>query len=165
MDILAAFTHIDTLIFDIDGVLTNSHVLITEQGHLLRSMSVRDGYAMRQALDAGLHIAIITGGNSEGVTKRLKGLGITDIYANVRHKPDAFDELVLTYNLNKNNVLYMGDDVPDLEVMQQVGLPTCPADAVPEIQSICKYISPYKGGDGCARDVIEKILKLKGKWI
>ncbi|OWY20015.1 3-deoxy-D-manno-octulosonate 8-phosphate phosphatase [Sphingobacteriales bacterium UPWRP_1] len=164
MDILTAFANINTLIFDVDGVLTNGNVLITEQGHLLRAMNVRDGYAIRHALQAGLHIAIITGGNSDGVTKRLQMLGITDIYANVRHKPDAFEELVLTYNLNKNQILYMGDDLPDWEVMRQVAMPVCPADAVPEIKSISKYISPYTGGNGCVRDVIEKTLKLKGLW-
>lgn len=164
MNILAQFSQISTLILDVDGVLTNSQVLITEQGHLLRSMSVRDGYAIACAIKAGLHIAIITGGKSEGTTQRLKNLGITDIYTNARYKPDAFDELVLTYNLNKENILYMGDDIPDIAVMQQVGLPTCPTDATPEVKAICKYISPYKGGEGCVRDVIEKILKLKNQW-
>lgn len=165
MDILAAFTNINTLIFDVDGVLTNGNLLITAQGQLLRTMNVRDGYAIRHALQAGLHIAIITGGNSDGVTKRLQMLGITDIYANAHHKPDAFEELVLTYNLNKNQILYMGDDLPDWEVMRQVGMPVCPADAAPEIKSICKYVSPYAGGNGCVRDIIEKILKLRGLWV
>ena len=119
---------------------------------------------MKAALEAGLKIAIITGGKSEGVVGRLKGLGIVDIYTNCRIKTDAFEELLLTYQLDKSQILYMGDDVPDLEVMQQVALPACPADACPEIKSICKYISPYKGGEGCVRDVIEKILKLNGRW-
>ncbi len=164
MNLLASFKDIKTIILDVDGVLTNNQLLITEQGHLLRSMNVKDGYAMRIAMEVGLKIAIITGGKSEGVVGRLKGLGIVDIYTNCRIKTDAFEELLLTYQLDKSQILYMGDDVPDLEVMQQVALPACPADACPEIKSICKYISPYKGGEGCVRDVIEKILKLNGRW-
>lgn len=164
MNLLASFKDIKTIILDVDGVLTNNQLLITEQGHLLRSMNVKDGYAMRIAMEVGLKIAIITGGKSEGVVGRLKGLGIVDIYTNCHIKTDAFEELLLTYQLDKSQILYMGDDVPDLEVMQQVALPACPADACPEIKSICKYISPYKGGEGCVRDVIEKILKLNGRW-
>lgn len=164
MNLLASFKDIKTIILDVDGVLTNNQLLITEQGHLLRSMNVKDGYAMRIAMEVGLKIAIITGGKSEGVVARLKGLGIVDIYTNCRIKTDAFEELLLTYQLDKSQILYMGDDVPDLEVMQQVALPACPADACPEIKNICKYISPYKGGEGCVRDVIEKILKLNGRW-
>ncbi len=164
MNQLASFKDIKTIILDVDGVLTNNQLLITEQGHLLRSMNVKDGYAMRIAMEVGLKIAIITGGKSEGVVKRLKGLGIVDIFTNCRIKTDAFEELLLTYQLDKSQILYMGDDVPDLEVMQEVALPACPADACPEIKNICKYISPYKGGEGCVRDVIEKILKLNGRW-
>lgn len=161
---LALLEPITTLIFDVDGVFTNSQLLITEKGELLRSMNARDGYAVRCALQAGLHIAIITGGKSEGVKKRLQGLGIVDIYYGIQYKPDALEEYVLTYDVDLSTTLYMGDDMPDYEVMQKVGVPCCPADAAPEIMSLCQYVSPFKGGEGCVRDIIEKVLKLKGQW-
>ena len=162
---LANFKNLEALIFDVDGVLTNSCLLITEEGHLLRSMNTRDGYALRKAIVSGYKIAIITGGNSKGVVERLKGLGIVDIYSGIRDKPDALEEYVLTYDLNKKNILYMGDDMPDYEVMQQVGFPVCPANAAPEIMRLSKYVSPFNGGEGCVRDVLEKVLKLKGDWM
>jgi len=164
MNILEALKGIRTIILDVDGVLTNNQLHITEQGHLLRSMNVKDGYAIHRAGIAGLKIAVITGGKSEGVVKRLKGLDIVDIYTNCTDKMEAFEELVMMYELDKSQILYLGDDIPDLPVMMQVGFAACPADAAPEIKRICKYISPYKGGEGCVRDLIEKILKLQGKW-
>jgi len=165
MNILVKFRDIDTLIFDVDGVFTNSNLLITESGELLRTMNTRDGYAVKKALEAGLKVAIITGGSSIGVTSRLKGLGVVDIYSGIQHKIDAFDEYILTYDLQKSRTLYMGDDLPDQEVMMQVGMPVCPSDAVSEIKAISQYVSPFKGGYGCVRDVIEKVLKLRGEWI
>lgn len=164
MNLLSKFRDIDTLIFDVDGVFTNSNLLITESGQLLRTMNTRDGYAVKKAIESGLRIAIITGGNSKGVVSRLQGLGVVDIYSGIRHKVEAFDEYLLTYDLHKSQVLYMGDDLPDQEVMLQVGMPVCPADAVPEIKAISKYVSPLEGGHGCVRDVIEKVLKLKKLW-
>jgi len=164
MNLLSKFRDIDTLIFDVDGVFTNSNLLITETGELLRTMNTRDGYAVKKALEAGLKVAIITGGSSKGVTSRLQGLGVVDIYAGIQHKIDAFDEFILTYDVQKSQILYMGDDLPDQEVMMQVGMPVCPADAVPEIKAVSKYVSPLKGGYGCVRDVIEKVLKLRGQW-
>ena len=164
MNLLSKFRDIDTLIFDVDGVFTNSNLLITETGELLRTMNTRDGYAVKKALEAGLRVAIITGGSSKGVTSRLQGLGVVDIYAGIQHKIDAFDEYILTYDLQKSQILYMGDDLPDQEVMMQVGMPVCPVDAVPEIKAVSKYVSPLKGGYGCVRDVIEKVLKLRGQW-
>ena len=161
---LSKFKDIHTFIFDVDGVLTNSQLLLTEKGELLRSVTARDGYAIRAALQKGYRVAIITGGNSQGVIKRFRALGIVDIYAGIQHKIDAFEEYILTYNLDKSGILFMGDDFPDYEVLQQVGLSTCPSDAIPEIQALCKYVSPFNGGDGCVRDVIEKVLKLNGQW-
>lgn len=165
MNTLTLFKQITTLIFDVDGVLTDGTILITEKGELLRTMNVQDGFAIKQAIAAGLHIAIITGGRSKGVIKRLQGLGIVDIYAGAINKLDVFEEFILTYDLEPHKILYMGDDLPDYEVLQTVGLATCPADAVPEIQEIAQYISPHKGGQGCVRDVIQKVLKLHGKSI
>jgi 3-deoxy-D-manno-octulosonate 8-phosphate phosphatase (KDO 8-P phosphatase) len=163
-NILSHFKGIHTFIFDVDGVLTDGDVHVTETGELLRKMSVRDGQALRMAVDEGYRILIITRGKSAGVTMRLKELGIVDVLNNVQNKLKTYEEFLDAYALDEDGILYMGDDLPDFEVMRRVGLPTCPADAVPEIREICQYISPLKGGEGCARDVIEKVMKLNGTW-
>ncbi|MDP3353277.1 MAG: HAD hydrolase family protein [Flavobacteriaceae bacterium] len=155
---------IDTFIFDVDGVLTNGYVHVFANGELGRQMNIKDGYSLKAAINAGYRICIISGGTNEGVRNRLKGLGIEDIYLGVHDKTEKFNELVDMYQLSTNNIFYMGDDIPDYEVMQKVGLASCPKDAVPEIQSICQYISQKKGGEGCVRDVIEQVLKVQGKW-
>ncbi len=157
--------NIRTFIFDVDGVLTNSHMLVLENGDLLRQVNVKDGYAIKRALETGYRVAIITGGKSKGIIQRFQNLGVIDIYAGIRHKIDAFETYLLTYDLNAEEILYMGDDFPDYEVMQAVGLPSCPQDAIPEIKAIAAYVSPLKGGMGCAREVIEKVLKLNGDWV
>ena len=158
------FPQIDTLIFDVDGVLTNGVVTVFPDGKLVRQMNIKDGYALKSAVDAGLRVCIISGGKSEGVRTRLQNLGIKDIYLGAHNKIDQFKELVKNYNLNTENVLYMGDDIPDFPVMDKVGMPCCPNDAVREIQQISKYISDKKGGEGCVRDVIEQIMRVQGKW-
>ena len=155
---------ITTFIFDVDGVLTDGLVTVTSDGELLRSMNVKDGYALKTAVDAGFNVCIISGGNNEGVRKRLRGLGITDIYLGAHHKEEPFDEYVDIYSIKNKNILYMGDDIPDFPVMKKVGLPCCPNDATPEIQAISLYISNKKGGKGCVRDVIEQVIKVQGKW-
>ena len=165
MNQLETFATINTFIFDVDGVLTNSQVLVTEEGNLLRHMSIRDGYAIKLAVNKGYNVCIITGGRSEGVKKRLEGLGVKDIYIGISDKMSAFEEYIEKNELDTDYVLYMGDDMPDYPVMTKVGLPTCPADAAPELFSIAKYVSPKDGGKGCARDVIEKVLKLNGDWV
>lgn len=164
MNHLESFSAIHTFIFDVDGVLTNNEILITEAGELLRKMNVRDGLAIKIALDKGYRIAIITGGRSEGVKKRLEALGIKDIYAGISNKLEAFEEFMETYDLDPIGVLYMGDDLPDYQVMRRVGMATCPKNSAPELFPIANYISPYNGGEGCVRDVIEKVLRLKGEW-
>ncbi len=156
--------NINTLIFDVDGVLTNGMVTIMPDGELVRHMNIKDGYALKTAVDKGLNVCIISGGTNEGVRKRLANLGIKDIYLGAHDKIKQYNELVEKYNLKPENVLYMGDDIPDFPVMKLVGLPTCPNDAVQEIQKISKYISNKKGGEGCVRDVIEQILLVQGKW-
>lgn len=156
--------NINTLIFDVDGVLTNGIVTVIPGGELVRQMNIKDGYALKTAVNAGLKICIISGGKNEGVRNRLQNLGIQDIYLGAHDKIEQFHELVDMYNLNPDHVLYMGDDIPDYPVMKLVGMPCCPNDAAPEIQQISKYISDKKGGEGCARDVIEQILKVQGKW-
>lgn len=164
MNHLEVFSTIHTFIFDVDGVLTNNEVLITENGELLRKMNVRDGLAIKIAIDKGYKIAIITGGRSEGVKKRLEALGIKDIYSGISDKLEAFEEFVNTYELDPVGILYMGDDLPDYPVMRRVGLATCPKNSAPELFPIANYVSPYNGGEGCVRDVIEKVLRLQGKW-
>ena len=155
---------ITTLIFDVDGVLTNGMVTIMPDGELVRHMNIKDGYALKTAVDKGLNVCIISGGRNEGVRTRLANLGIKDIYLGAHNKIKQYNELVKKYNLKPENVLYMGDDVPDYPVMELVGLASCPNDAVPEIQRVSKYISDKKGGEGCVRDIIEQILRVQGKW-
>lgn len=155
---------INTFIFDVDGVLTNGMLTIMPDGELVRHMNVKDGYALKNALNKGYKICIISGGTNEGVRKRLAALGIEDIYLGAHNKIKQYTELVHKYNLKPENILYMGDDIPDLPVMQQVGVAACPNDAVSEIQKIATYISDKKGGDGCVRDVLEQVLRVQGKW-
>jgi len=156
---------IDTLIFDVDGVLTNGTVTVLPDGEMIRQMNIKDGYALRCAIKAGLRVCVISGGTNEGVRIRLKHLGIDDVYLGAHDKIEQYHELLDMYNLNSKNIMYMGDDVPDYPVMKLVGLPCCPNDAAPEIQEISKYISYKKGGEGCARDIIEQILRVQGKWV
>lgn len=155
---------ITTFIFDVDGVLTNGMLTIMPDGELVRHMNVKDGYAMKLALNKGFRICIISGGTNQAVKSRLSALGIQDIFLGAHDKIKQYNEIVEKYELSPENILYMGDDIPDLPVMQKVGLPCSPQDAVPEIQQIAKYVSNYKGGDGCVRDVIEQVLKVQEKW-
>ncbi|WP_396177864.1 KdsC family phosphatase [Flavobacterium sp.] len=155
---------ITTFIFDIDGVLTDSSVHITPEGEMLRIMHIRDGFAMKAAIESGYKVCIISGGSNEGVRIRLQNLGITDIHLGSSDKVKTFKEYVEIYNINSGHVLYMGDDIPDYHVMQLVGLPTCPQDAVAEIKTISKYISHKNGGKGAVREVIEQVMKVQGKW-
>ena len=156
--------NITTLIFDVDGVLTNGIVTIMPDGQLIRNMNIKDGYALKSAVNAGFNVCIISGGKNEGVRTRLANLGIKDIYLGAHDKIKQYNELVEKYNLQPENVLYMGDDVPDFPVMKLVGFPCCPNDAAREIQQVSKYISDKKGGEGCVRDIIEQILRVQGKW-
>lgn len=156
--------NIHTLIFDVDGVLTNGIVTVMPDGQLVRQMNIKDGYALRAAVNAGLRICVITGGKNEGVKTRLQNLGVKDVYLGAHDKIEQYNELVDMYQLSPENVLYMGDDVPDFPVMKLVGLPCCPNDAASEIQQISKYISNKNGGEGCVRDIIEQILRVQGKW-
>lgn len=158
------FPQINTLIFDIDGVLTNGIVTVFPDGQLVRQMNIKDGYALKTAVDAGFRVCIISGGKSEGVKSRLLNLGIKDIFLGIHNKIEQFNTLVAKYDLTPENIMYMGDDIPDYPVMEKVGMPCCPNDAVREIQQISKYISDKKGGEGCARDVIEQIMRVQGKW-
>ena len=155
---------ITTFIFDVDGVLTDGSVNISPTGEMLRKMNIRDGYAMKAAIESGYKVCIISGGSNEGVRIRLKNLGITDIHLGSPDKVETFKEYCELYAISPEKVLYMGDDIPDFHVMQLVGLPTCPQDAAPEIKSISNYISHVNGGKGAVRDVIEQVMKVQGKW-
>ncbi len=156
---------ITTFIFDVDGVLTDSAVHITTTGEMLRTMNIRDGYAMKAAIESGFIVCIISGGSNEGVRVRLRNLGITDIHLGASDKVETFKEYIDVYNIRASQVLYMGDDIPDYHVMQLVGLPTCPQDSVAEIKNISKYVSHKNGGKGAVRDVIEQVMKTQGKWL
>lgn len=156
---------IKAFIFDVDGVLTDGKLQISESGELLRQMSVKDGFAMKQAIKKGYEICIISGGNNPAVKTRLKDLGITNIYLGVDDKMKRLDEFSDVYGIPFKYMCYMGDDIPDLQVIRAVGLGTCPQDAVPEIKAISQYISHRNGGDACVRDIIEQVMKVHGKWI
>ncbi len=157
-------TRTKAFIFDIDGVLTDGSVILLPDGEQLRAMNIKDGFAIQLAVKRGYKIAVISGGKYEMTRKRLNGLGVYDIYLGVDDKVDAFNEFILTYNIQPDEVLYMGDDVPDYEVMKRVGVPTCPNDAVHEIKGISIYVSDKKGGKGCVRDIIEQVMRVQGKW-
>ena len=165
MNYLEKFRSVRTFIFDVDGVFTNGNIIVLENGHLLRTMNIRDGYAVKIAIRHGYKIIIISGGKSSGVVQRLRNLGVTNIHIGVENKLEVYEELLEMLELDQDEILYMGDDIPDYEVMRKVGLPVCPSDAVPEIKKMVQYISPLKGGEGCVRDVIEKVLKLNAQWL
>ncbi|WP_299155639.1 HAD family hydrolase [uncultured Christiangramia sp.] len=156
---------ITTFVFDVDGVLTDGSLQISTKGELLRTMNTKDGYAMKMALKAGFTVCIISGGKNDGVRERLRGLGITDIYLGVDDKVEQMDEFFDIYDIKPEQVLYMGDDIPDYYPMKLVGLPCCPQDAVPELKEISLYVSHKNGGEGCVRDVIEQVMKVQGKWM
>ncbi|PBI85027.1 3-deoxy-D-manno-octulosonate 8-phosphate phosphatase KdsC [Flavobacterium sp. ACN2] len=156
---------ITTFVFDVDGVLTDGSVFVTNEGEMLRTMNIRDGYAMKAAIESGYHVCIISGGSNEGVRVRLRNLGVNDIHLGTPDKVKTFNAYCESNNIKPENVLYMGDDIPDFHVMKLVGLPTCPQDASPEIKTLCHYISHVKGGRGAARDVIEQVMKVQGKWM
>ena len=164
MNYLEAFHPIKGFIFDVDGVFTNNNLLVLESGQLLRTMNTRDGLAIKMALEQGYFIGIITGGSSEGVVRRFRGLGIECIHIGVKNKRAKFQEIIAEYELDPKELLYMGDDLVDYEVMRLAGLAVAPADAVPEVLGIAGYICSRGGGQGCVREVIEKCLKIKGQW-
>ncbi|WP_166335411.1 KdsC family phosphatase [Sphingobacterium chungjuense] len=162
--ILRDFQHIQTVVLDVDGVLTDGTILVTEEGHQLRTFHVRDGFAIQAAVQAGILILIITGGRSTGVEKRLRGLGVEHIHLGVADKKTLLLQLCEQLSIDLKCTLYMGDDMPDLEAMSIIGLPACPKDAAEEIKAISRYQSPFAGGQGAVRDVLEKVLKTQGKW-
>lgn len=152
-------------VFDVDGVFTNNELLITENGEFLRTMHVRDGQALKWAIRAGYTLGVITGGSSEGVKQRFtQQLGVQEYYSGIHDKALAFQSFMQRTGLKSTEICYMGDDLPDLPPLRKSALACCPLDAVPEVKAVSDYISPFVGGSGCVRDVVEKVLKIQGKW-
>ncbi len=157
-------TRIKTLLFDVDGVLTNGQVFLMENGEFVRNMNSKDGYALQLAVKKGYRVAIITGGNSQVLKKALHALGIADVFLSQHDKLQCYKDYINEHSLNEEEILYMGDDLPDYEVMQRVGIASCPNNSAHEIKEISIYISNRNGGDGCARDIIEQVMRSQGKW-
>ncbi|WP_298998450.1 KdsC family phosphatase [Flagellimonas sp. S174] len=155
---------ITTFVFDVDGVFTDGSILVTSKGEMLRKMNVKDGYALKTALQKGYNVCIITGGTNQGVKERLRGLGVTDIYLGAHHKQEPLEEYLDIYDIESKNVVYMGDDLPDIPPMRMVGLAAAPQNAVAEVKAISDYVSHKNGGEGCVRDIIEQVLKVRGDW-
>lgn len=151
-------------IFDVDGVLTNGALVITPEGEFLRTMNIKDGYAIQLAVKKGYKVAVISGGHSDGVPKRMNRLGVTDVFMGVENKMEVFKKLLSDNRLQNEEVVYMGDDVPDIEVMKLCGIAACPNDAIDDVKKICIYVSHANGGQGCVRDIIEQTMRLHGKW-
>lgn len=156
---------INTFIFDYDGVMTDGSIIMTSGGEAYRISNVKDGYALQLARKKGYRVAVISGATSDSMIQRLLTLQVTDVFMGVEKKLEVFRAYMEQHNLLKENILYMGDDIPDYEVMQEAGVATCPADAAEEIKAVSKYISHQNGGKGCVRDVIEQVLKVQGMWM
>ena len=156
---------IKAIIFDVDGVLSAETITLAADGEPLRTVNIKDGYAIQLAVKMGLRMVILTGGKTEAVRLRYQRLGVEDIYMGCAVKVKTYDEFLNKYSLTDADVMYMGDDIPDIEIMRRVGCPVCPQDACPDVKDISLYVSPYKGGYGCGRDVIEQILRAQGKWL
>jgi 3-deoxy-D-manno-octulosonate 8-phosphate phosphatase (KDO 8-P phosphatase) len=164
MNILKSFQSISCFVFDMDGVLTDGSLLVLPDGLMARRMNIKDGYALQLAVKKGYHVLVISGGNSPEVKERLFKLGITNVWMQVTDKATVLRKWLADNKIAKSELLYMGDDVPDLEVMRLAGLQTCPADAAIDVKNVVDYIAICKGGEGCAREVIEKVMKLRGDW-
>ena len=156
--------NITTFLFDVDGVLTNGMVTVMPSGEMVRNLNSKDGYAIQLAIKKGYRIAIITGGNSEAIKKALNNLGIQDVFLSQHNKMSCYENYITEHQLEPSEILYMGDDLPDYDVMNSVGIATCPQNAAHEIKSISIYISDKKGGEGCVRDVIEQTMRCQSKW-
>lgn len=157
-------TRIKTFLFDVDGVLTNGQVLLLENGEFVRNMNSKDGYALQLAIKKGYRIGIITGGKSQAVKNALEGLGLSDIFLSQYDKLQCYKDYINEHELKEEEILFMGDDLPDYEVMKRVGIAACPNNAAHEIKEICIYISNRNGGEACVRDIIEQVMRSQGTW-
>jgi 3-deoxy-D-manno-octulosonate 8-phosphate phosphatase (KDO 8-P phosphatase) len=158
-------TRISTIIFDVDGVLSAETIPLHPSGEPMRTVNIKDGYAIQLAVKLGLRIVILTGGTTESVRLRYERLGVEDVLMGCAVKLQAYEELLKKYGLTDEEVMYMGDDIPDLEIMRRVKCSVCPKDACPDVKAISLYVSDYAGGYGCGRDVIEQVLRAKGQWL
>ena len=157
-------TQIKAFVLDVDGVLTNGGLILYPDGKFLRQMNAKDGYAIKLAIHHGYKIAIITGGREENIKTRLKNLGVHEVFLGVNNKLPILKDFITTYELKSEEIAYMGDDIPDLESLEHVGVSCCPNDASYDVKKICDYISQKKGGEGCVRDIIEQTLKVNNQW-
>lgn len=157
-------TRIKTFLFDVDGVLTNGQVLLLENGEFVRNMNSKDGYALQLAIKKGYRIGIITGGKSQAVKNALEGLGISDIFLSQYDKLQCYKDYINEHELKEEEIMFMGDDLPDYEVMKRVGIAACPNNAAHEIKEICIYISNRNGGEACVRDIVEQVMRSQGTW-
>jgi 3-deoxy-D-manno-octulosonate 8-phosphate phosphatase (KDO 8-P phosphatase) len=164
MNLLERFKQVKIFVFDVDGVLTDGTLLVLDDGQMVRKMNIKDGYALQLALKRGYRVVVISGGTSEAVRERLNRLGVSDVFLKVHDKVQVLSDYLVQHTLKWEDVLFMGDDIPDYMVMKKVGLACAPADAAPEIKQISQYVSPVNGGFGCAREVIEKVLKMNDDW-
>ena len=165
-DIQEKMKKINTFLFDVDGVFTDGHILLMPGGQFVRSMSTRDGYAIQYLIHQGYRVGIISGGASESVKMRFEGLGVpsSHIFMQIRDKKEVFEEFLIVHQLNRAQVLYMGDDLPDYPVMKSVGVSACPKNAVQEILELSDLVSGFKGGKGCVREIIEQVLRIQNQW-
>ncbi len=157
-------TRVSAFVFDMDGVLTDGSLLLMPGQEPLRTMNIKDGYALQLAVKQGYHVAIISGSTSLAARERFHYLGITEVHMSCKDKLATLNDVMKKHNIQHSNVLYMGDDIPDVEVLKVVACPTCPADAVPEVKDVALYVSAHAGGRGCARDVIRQTMMLQKKW-
>lgn len=158
-------TKVTTFIFDYDGVMTDGTVYMDSNGDPLRTSNVKDGYALQLAGKLGYHVAVISGAVVTNITRRLNMLGVKDVFTGVPDKIVKLEEYMEENHLSSEQVVFMGDDIPDLQVMKRVGVAACPADAAEEVKQISRFISDRPGGRGCVRDIIEQTLKAQGKWL
>jgi 3-deoxy-D-manno-octulosonate 8-phosphate phosphatase (KDO 8-P phosphatase) len=165
VNVLELFKNVTTFVFDVDGVLTDGTILVLENGLQARRMNIKDGLALQMALKNGFRVLIISGGNSKPVEERLNKLGVKDVYMSVSDKKTFIAKYIAENRLSWDELLFMADDLPDLELLRTVGIACCPADAVQEVKEVAHYISPVNGGLGCVRDIIEKVLKVQDKWL
>ena len=155
---------IEAMIFDVDGVMTDGRIIPTAEGDFIRCYNCKDGYALAYAIRHGYRVCVITGGYGKILERRLRMLGMQDFYIDCMDKISTLREYMKKYNLNPKNVLYMGDDIPDLECMREVGMPVCPADSAAEVIECSRYVSEFEGGRGAVRDIAEQVLRARGDW-
>ena len=156
---------ITTFILDVDGVMTNGKIIYTHDGKIDRQFQAKDGYAIKHAISKGYNFVIISGGTQDNIRKRLNSLGVEDVFISAFDKIKIFNDYITKKNISPDNILYMGDDNPDIKPLKVVGISSCPKDASVDVKSICDYVSHKKGGYGCVRDVIEQVMRIHGKWI